>query len=108
VHVKFFDGRGGPPSRGGGKSNKFYASMGSNIENEEIQLTIQGQTITSNFGTRESSQFNLEQLLSAGLSNLLFANSRQQFSEADRRLMEQLAEKSYYAYRQFKQHPLFL
>ncbi len=25
--VVFFDGRGGPPARGGGKSHKFYASM---------------------------------------------------------------------------------
>jgi phosphoenolpyruvate carboxylase len=57
IKAKFFDGRGGPPSRGGGKTNKFYASLGNNIENEEIQLTIQGQTITSNFGTIQSSQY---------------------------------------------------
>ncbi|MFX4986615.1 phosphoenolpyruvate carboxylase, partial [Acinetobacter baumannii] len=69
ITVKFFDGRGGPPSRGGGKTNKFYASLGNAIENEEIQITIQGQTITSNFGTIQSSQFNIEQLLSAGVHN---------------------------------------
>ncbi|MFX7052350.1 phosphoenolpyruvate carboxylase, partial [Acinetobacter baumannii] len=40
ITVKFFDGRGGPPSRGGGKTNKFYASLGNAIENEEIQITI--------------------------------------------------------------------
>jgi FKBP-type peptidyl-prolyl cis-trans isomerase (trigger factor) len=28
------------------------------IEDKEIQLTIQGQTISSNFGTLNSSQFN--------------------------------------------------
>ncbi|MGZ2984695.1 phosphoenolpyruvate carboxylase, partial [Pseudomonas aeruginosa] len=32
ITVKFFDGRGGPPSRGGGKTNKFYASLGNAIE----------------------------------------------------------------------------
>ncbi|MEO7768302.1 MAG: phosphoenolpyruvate carboxylase, partial [Ferruginibacter sp.] len=31
IEVIFFDGRGGPPSRGGGKTHKFYASMGKNI-----------------------------------------------------------------------------
>src|SRR5690606_34986493 len=39
INVVFFDGRGGPPARGGGKTHKFYASMGKNIANEEIQLT---------------------------------------------------------------------
>jgi phosphoenolpyruvate carboxylase len=108
IRVKFFDGRGGPPSRGGGKTNKFYASLGSTIENEEIQLTIQGQTITSNFGTIQSSQFNLEQLLSAGISNELFGDSKAQISSHDRDLMEELGATSYKVYQAFKTHPLFL
>lgn len=108
IKARFFDGRGGPPSRGGGKTNKFYASMGTNIENEEIQLTIQGQTITSNFGTIQSSQYNLEQLLSAGVSNELFADTRIQLSQHDRFLMEELGRISHETYQQFKEHPLFL
>jgi phosphoenolpyruvate carboxylase len=108
VKARFFDGRGGPPSRGGGKTHKFYASMGSNIENEEIQLTIQGQTITSNFGTIQSSQYNLEQLLSAGISNELFAENRIQLSQHDRTLLDELGKVSHAAYQQLKQHPLFL
>ncbi len=108
IKAKFFDGRGGPPSRGGGKTNKFYASLGNNIENEEIQLTIQGQTITSNFGTIQSSQYNLEQLLSAGLSNELFAETRMQLSQHDRHLLDELGRVSYESYQSFKKHPLFL
>src|SRR5690606_2940127 len=73
VDVAFFDGRGGPPARGGGKTHKFYASMGKNISNEEIQLTIQGQTVSSNFGTIDSAQFNIEQLIHAGIFNSLFS-----------------------------------
>jgi phosphoenolpyruvate carboxylase len=42
VKVIFFD-RSGPP-RGGGKTHKFYASLGPKIENNEIQITVQGQT----------------------------------------------------------------
>ena len=108
IKAKFFDGRGGPPSRGGGKTHKFYSSLGNNIENEEIQLTIQGQTITSNFGTIQSSQYNLEQLLSAGLSNELFADTRIQISQHDRFLMEELGKISHASYQGFKTHPLFL
>jgi phosphoenolpyruvate carboxylase len=108
IKVKFFDGRGGPPSRGGGKTNKFYASLGNNIENEEIQLTVQGQTITSNFGTIQSSQYNLEQLLSAGVSNTVFAETRAQLSQTERSLLTELGEISYGVYQSFKERPQFL
>ena len=47
--------------------------MGQNISNEEIQLTIQGQTVSSNFGTIDSAQYNMEQLLNAGITNALFS-----------------------------------
>src|SRR5690606_31094247 len=57
ISVIFFDGRGGPPARGGGKTSKFYASMGKNIANQQIQLTVQGQTVSSNFGTIDSARF---------------------------------------------------
>ena len=63
VRVAFFDGRGGPPARGGGNTHEFYASMGDTIQSDDIQITIQGQTISSNFGTLDSSQFNLVNLL---------------------------------------------
>jgi len=108
IVIKFFDGRGGPPSRGGGKTNQFYASMGNQIENEEIQLTVQGQTITSNFGTIQSAQYNLEQLLSAGVSNELFADTKLQITTEDRTLLEELGNISYHAYQQLKENPLFL
>lgn len=108
IKVKFFDGRGGPPSRGGGKTNKFYASLGNNIENEEIQLTIQGQTITSNFGTLKSAQYNLEQLLSAGISNTVFAENRIELSPTHRNLLEELGGISHQVYQSFKKNPQFL
>lgn len=108
IKVKFFDGRGGPPSRGGGKTNKFYASLGNNIENEEIQLTIQGQTITSNFGTLQSAQYNMEQLLSAGISNTIFAENRTLLTDEERALLAELGAISHHVYQSFKKHPQFL
>jgi phosphoenolpyruvate carboxylase len=82
--------------------------MGNQIENEEIQLTIQGQTITSNFGTTQSAQYNLEQLLSAGVSHELFADTKLQLSSQDRLILEELGEISYQAYQKLKLNPLFL
>lgn len=108
IKVIFFDGRGGPPARGGGKTHQFYASLGETIEHEEIQLTVQGQTISSNFGTKDSCQYNLEQLLSSGITNEIFSEVKPEFSEEDKKTMEQLASVSYQTYVDFKKHPKFL
>ncbi|WP_370478875.1 phosphoenolpyruvate carboxylase [Tamlana flava] len=102
----FFDGRGGPPARGGGKTHQFYASLGPTIEDKEVQLTIQGQTISSNFGTRDSAQYNLEQLISSGIMNRL--REKNKMSDEDRFVMNDLAETSYQTYKDFKSHPMFI
>ncbi len=103
----FFDGRGGPPARGGGKTHQFYSSLGPTIEDKEVQLTIQGQTISSNFGTLESSQYNLEQLISSGISNRI-GKDQHAMSKEDKQVMNDLAETSYEAYKNFKSHPMFI
>ncbi|MGK0325392.1 MAG: phosphoenolpyruvate carboxylase [Polaribacter sp.] len=106
IEVIFFDGRGGPPARGGGKTHQFYASLGPTIEDKEIQLTIQGQTISSNFGTLNSSQFNLEQLISSGIKNEVF--TKDQLNDTHREIIADLSATSYKTYVDFKNHPLFL
>jgi phosphoenolpyruvate carboxylase len=98
----FFDGRGGPPARGGGNTHDFYASLGDTIENEEVQITIQGQTISSNFGKESSSKYNLEQLLSAGLIGDVFKHSDNKLSNEDKKLLDELAEEGYQAYLKLK------
>lgn len=107
IDVIFFDGRGGPPARGGGKTHQFYASLGPTIEDKEIQLTIQGQTISSNFGTVDSSQYNMEQLISSGISNRL-NDKNLKMSDEDTVVMNHLADLSYKTYVDFKNHPKFL
>jgi phosphoenolpyruvate carboxylase len=108
MDVVFFDGRGGPPARGGGKTHKFYASMGKNISNKEIQLTIQGQTVSSNFGTIDSAQFNIEQLLNAGISNDLFSTRYLTLESREEALLQELATESFNSYVALKEHPDFL
>jgi len=108
IEVLFFDGRGGPPARGGGKTHKFYASLGPEIENHEIQLTIQGQTISSNFGTPDSCRYNLENLLSAGVSSHLYDKNKNRLSAHEKQILDELAEVGYRKYSDFKQHPKFI
>jgi phosphoenolpyruvate carboxylase len=108
VKAIFFDGRGGPPARGGGKTHKFYASLGPNIENNEIQVTVQGQTISSNFGTLDSCRYNLENLLSAGVTNQVFSKGQNELTLEEKNILDQLAGLGYQKYLSFKNHPKFI
>jgi phosphoenolpyruvate carboxylase len=108
IDVIFFDGRGGPPARGGGKTHKFYASMGKNISAKEIHLTIQGQTVSSNFGTIDSAQYNIEQLLNAGIVNEMFSEEGRGLTAEQEEIIRELAETSYGSYMSLKNNPKFM
>ena len=108
ISVVFFDGRGGPPARGGGNNASYYASHGQDIENHGIQVTIQGQTVSSTYGTRDAAAFNIERLLTAGLENHLFPSQARELTIADRQLLDELAEVAYESYLQLKNHPNFV
>jgi phosphoenolpyruvate carboxylase len=108
ITAVFFDGRGGPPARGGGNTHDFYASLGETIEDKEVQITIQGQTISSNFGKPVSCLFNLEQLLSAGIENEVFASKKIHLSAEEKSLLESLADAGHKAYLELKHHSKFV
>ncbi|NNC82063.1 MAG: phosphoenolpyruvate carboxylase, partial [Flavobacteriales bacterium] len=107
MRAVFFDGRGGPPARGGGKTHRFYAAQSDRIANNEIQITIQGQTITSTYGTLDQFIYNAQQMLAAGLSNTL-AGEKDSIGEEERALLEELAQSSFEKYDALKKHPDFL
>ncbi len=107
INAIFFDGRGGPPARGGGKTHRFYAAQTKDVANHEIQLTVQGQTITSTYGTRDQFMHNAEQLLTAGLSNNI--PGKEHFISKDhRQLIEALSDLSFEKYDALKNHEKFI
>ena len=108
IKVVFFDGRGGPPARGGGKTHDFYASQGKTIANNRIEITIQGQTITSVFGNKDQAKYNFEQLLTAGIENDIFKNAKKDLTEPERKLIRELAEISFKKYSDLKAHDMFV
>ncbi|MDP2126091.1 MAG: phosphoenolpyruvate carboxylase [Pseudohongiella sp.] len=108
VEVIFFDGRGGPPARGGGDAYLFYAAHGIKIESNQIQLTVQGQTISSHYGIKAAATNNLGQLMTAGLENNLIDRADRELDDLQRNLISDLAERSYARYEAFKQHDLFM
>ncbi|NOR85999.1 MAG: phosphoenolpyruvate carboxylase, partial [Bacteroidales bacterium] len=108
VEVLFFDGRGGPPARGGGNAHLFYSAMGKQVESQQIQMTVQGQTISSHYGIKEAAIHNLSHLLSAGIENNLFNKTSAELNLEQRSLIEKLSVSSYEKYDALKQHPLFI
>ena len=108
VQLAFFDGRGGPPARGGGKTHRFYASMGEEIANEHIQLTIQGQTVSSQYGSVETARFNMEQLINAGIISALHPNRNDLLDDRHKELISSMADESYKLFLALRQHPLFV
>ncbi|HTN21765.1 MAG TPA: phosphoenolpyruvate carboxylase [Pelobium sp.] len=108
IDLAFFDGRGGPPARGGGKTHKFYASFGKDVANKQIQVTVQGQTISSHFGTFESSRNNMEQLINAGISSALNKKETDTMGEPEKELFSNIADTSYDAFMELRRDPLFL
>lgn len=108
IGVIFFDGRGGPPSRGGGNSHQFYRALSYQLPQREIHLTIQGQTISSNFGIPEAAKFNLEQLFTAGLEGILFPDNNDYLNNQDCQLLDQLSALSLKKYLTLKNHSHFI
>lgn len=108
VDLTFFDGRGGPPARGGGKTQRFYASMGKEIANDHLQLTIQGQSISSQYGSFDTAHYNIEQLLQAGLNSTLYPRAGDTLSSEEKGIIDKMADKSHEKYLALRHHPLFL
>jgi phosphoenolpyruvate carboxylase len=107
VEVVFFDGRGGPPGRGGGNAANFYAALGSDIADHEIQLTIQGQTVSSNYGAVVNARYHMEHLLTAGMESAVFGSDHK-FSRTQKSTLNSLADTAYRSYLELKNSPEFV
>ena len=113
VEVVFFDGRGGPPARGGGRTNRFYASQGPDISSHALELTIQGQVITSLYGTGALFTRNVEELIQAGIGGgapgiIPPEQARERIDPPDQMLLDELAGYAHEAYMALKGHPKFV
>ena len=86
---------------------RFYASLGKTIAHHAIELTVQGQTITSMYGSKAHFIRHCEQLLTAGLSSSLLEQENT-ISDDSRQLIEKLAQLSGEKYAALKNHDLFI
>lgn len=105
IKLHFFDGRGGPPARGGGNTHRFYQAMQQFIDQNSLQVTIQGQTVTSNFGTKAVCYDQLEKLLSAIFIPKQPASDR---FLSDLSILDKLSDVSLKCYQELKNSKEFL
>jgi phosphoenolpyruvate carboxylase len=108
IEMVFFDGRGGPPARGGGNTHRFYRSYDSGIEQRHIQLTIQGQTINTNFGSYKLAKHHVEQLFTANLENLLWPITEDDPPRKYQATLDELSALAKRCYRTLRDEPSFV
>jgi len=100
VKLRLFHGRGGSIGRGGGPSYEAILAQPPDSVGGRIRLTEQGEVIASKYADPERGQRNLETLVAATLEASLLPR-REQHAEAERyrTIMEDLAGRSFAAYR---------
>ncbi len=103
VKLRLFHGRGGTVGRGGGPSYEAILAQPAGTVNGQIRLTEQGETIASKFSNPEIGRRNLESLVAATLEASLMppetdSKKAKRLAEFER-VMEQLSERAYHAYR---------
>ena len=107
VLLKFFHGRGGTISRGGGKIHRFLESMPPGSVSGNIKMTIQGETIANQFANLLNATYNLEMFISGTARQSIQRNNVDPFEDAYP-ILESLVESSGSTYRWFLDHPQFI
>ena len=97
LELELFHGRGGSPSRGGGRMHRAILAQPRGSLRGRIRITEQGETVSARYGDPELAVRSLEQTLSA----VLLASAREQppVPPAWRAEMERMAERSRERYR---------
>jgi phosphoenolpyruvate carboxylase len=103
VTLRLFHGRGGTVGRGGGPSYEAILAQPAGTVNGQLRLTEQGEIIASKFSNPEIGRRNLELLVAATLEAGLMPHEAEgkrakQLAEFER-VMEELSERAYRAYR---------
>ena len=89
IRIRFFHGRGGTISRGGGKTHRFLEALPSPTLTGSIRMTIQGEVIAQQYANFISAVYNLE-LFVAGTTFTTLSHKKRGFENPP---YEELARK---------------
>ncbi len=107
VKLRFFHGRGGTISRGGGKIHRFLDSMPPGSVSGQIKITVQGETIANQFANRLTATYNMEMLV-AGTARQAMTKPAGKRDDMRYSMMDELASTSMKMYRRLLDHPRFI
>ena len=97
VQLELFHGRGGSPSRGGGRTYRAILAQPEGTVNGRIRITEQGETVSARYADSELAERSLEQTVSAVLLASALPNPPVQ--DVWREEMERLSARSRERYR---------
>ncbi|MCC5793397.1 MAG: phosphoenolpyruvate carboxylase [Chromatiales bacterium] len=99
ISIRFFHGRGGSLSRGGGKTSRAVIAAPRGSVDGYLRVTEQGEVIHRKYGIRALALRNLEQATAAVLEASLRPRPPEPRAESWRQVASQLAARSREAYR---------
>jgi phosphoenolpyruvate carboxylase len=105
--LRFFHGRGGTISRGGGKIHRFLESMPSGSVSGQIKMTVQGETIANQFANLFNATYNLEMFISGTARQTILPLATAVPQEAVE-AMDQLVAFARQKFRDLLDHPHFI
>lgn len=100
VQIRFFHGRGGSISRGGGPTHRFLRALPAKAVNGDLRLTEQGEVIARKYANKQTAVHNLELLLSNTLLLSIRKHARNNEKHPLERAMPYLVEISRQKYRE--------
>lgn len=108
VRLRFFHGKGGTISRGGGPVHWFLKSLPDATLSGEIKMTEQGEAIEKKFANKINALYNLELLMAGTTRNALMHKKKSlDTSEVDS-IVEFMAAESKKEYTKLLNHPDFI
>lgn len=107
VQLRFFHGRGGTISRGGGKIHRFLESMPQGALGGQIKITVQGETIANQFANKLNATYNLEMFI-AGTAKQALIENKGEVDASVYPMLDKLVALSKAKYRKLLDHPNFI
>ncbi|MCZ8341806.1 MAG: phosphoenolpyruvate carboxylase [Leptospira sp.] len=98
VNLRFFHGRGGTISRGGGKTHKFLDALPHGSLTGKLRMTVQGETIAQQYANKINAVYNLELFLATTTKVTLRHKFRPKKEHPAYPILEKLSLESKYIY----------
>jgi phosphoenolpyruvate carboxylase len=108
IKFKYFHGRGGTISRGGGKTHRFMQVLPHTSFTGSIRMTIQGESIAQQFANWNNATYNLELLLASSVSTLLKHKFLAKKIHPLEEYMDQISDSSKTTYQSLLNHEGFM